>query len=367
MEQRPYLELPEYEIHAGSGVYTGFNSLDLQEIYLVQKQPAVRAQIARGWGKPIIVRLPGGDLLASQYKNLQFERNPRYPQAAEEAALCLSKDGGFSWSNPRLLGIPGRVTQLSALRDGTLIMATGASLFRSTDEGETWEVCKVNWEVFEERDTVREFDETNGIVELPGGVLVCGCYTSTAPGAARSYLIRSQDGGKTWGDASFVTDASEISYILLPGDKLLGFARVSTKGAGEGGASLAIIESADSGRTWTAPRGIGLGQAQVPGFPIRLKDGRLLLVYGNRQFPFGAQAIASRDLGKTWDTDHPILLAWFSWDNYCGHPRSLVLPDGSIMTGYYARIFKGDDDDQNRDIASHALRWRVPDNWPAPR
>ena len=45
----PHLDLPEFGEHnKGSGKYTGFNSLNLQEIYVVEKQPAVRSQIAHG-------------------------------------------------------------------------------------------------------------------------------------------------------------------------------------------------------------------------------------------------------------------------------------------------------------------------------
>lgn len=143
----------------------------------------------------------------------------------------------------------------------------------------------------------------------------------------------------------------------------MGFARVRTDGFGEGGAALRIIESADGGRHWTPPRALGLGTAEIPGFPVLLKDGRLILIHGHRQFPFGAQAIASRDGGKTWDVDHPIILSWFSWGMPCGHPRSLVLPDGSILTGYYARIFDSKPPVEE-DVTSHALRWRVPDDWP---
>ena len=105
---------------------------------------------------------------------------------------------------------------------------------------------------------------------------------------------------------------------------------------------------------------------------IEIVDGRLLIVYGNRQFPFGAQAIASRDGGETWDSEHPIILAWFSWDNYCGHPRSVLLPDGSVVTGYYARVFTGAHEivltptarNPDPDVVGHCLRWRVADDWP---
>ena len=101
----------------------------------------------------------------------------------------------------------------------------------------------------------------------------------------------------------------------------------------------------------------------MPGFPLLLPDGRLLLIHGNRQFPFGSQVLASRDGGKTWDLDHSLILSWFSWDNYGGHPRSILMPDGSIITGYYVRMFK-EDPGVTKDLTSHVVRWRVPEDWP---
>jgi len=62
------------------------------------------------------------------------------------------------------------------------------------------------------------------------------------------------------------------------------------------------------------------------------------------------------------------MLAYASWDNYGGHPRSILIPDGSVITGYYARYFKENavpEGDINRDMVSHCLRWRVPDAWPS--
>lgn len=47
--------------------YTGFNSVALNEIYSFSRLPARRSQIARGYGKPVIQRLPNGDLLASHF------------------------------------------------------------------------------------------------------------------------------------------------------------------------------------------------------------------------------------------------------------------------------------------------------------
>lgn len=359
-----HLETPTYRVREGAGNYTGFNSLDLQQILVVEKKPAVRSQIARGWGKPVIVRISNGELLASQYKNLQKDPNPRFPGVREEAAISRSVDEGITWSVPRLLNIPGRVTQFSALKNDTLILAAGGQLYRSQDRGMTWAKSDLVWQPpsWNGQSQSLQFDETNGVIELPNGTLFCGAYSSLEPGRNRSYLLRSTDQGLRWSDGSFVADASEISYLALPSGKILGFARTPTNGAGEGGALLTIVESVDGGRQWTSPRRFGLGMAQIPGFPLRLPDGRLLLIYGNRQFPFGVQAIASLDEGKTWLVDRPIFLSWFSWDSYCGHPRSILMPDGSVMTGYYTRVFQ--EGTPNEDIVSHAVRWRVPAAWP---
>jgi len=84
--------------------------VNLQEIYLVQKQPAVRAQIApRGGHKPCLARLPNGDVLATQTVN-------------GEIGLCRSTDQGRSWGPPQgtgfKVGLGGRAAQFGVLRDG---------------------------------------------------------------------------------------------------------------------------------------------------------------------------------------------------------------------------------------------------------
>lgn len=392
------VEVPGPESPNISG-YTGFNSVNMQAFYSCRSLAAQRSQILRGWGKPIIQRLADGDLIASQYKNLidKDKRNPGYPEAFEEAALCNSRDGGRTWSEPRLPGIPGRVTQFSVLKDGGMLLATqdfapGAPgrLYHSGDGGRTFRESRIPWEdfVFDKGPGItRFFGETNGPVQLPDGTILLLCsalrpadreYTDRA-----SYLLRSRDGGKTWGDASFVINTDEVELLPLPDGRLLGFARLSTAymrdvmaagdqtgeaQVGEGGETMAVMESSDSGRVWSKPRLIGLGSAQVPAFPLLMPDGRLLLIYGNRQFPFGVQAIASRDFGRTWDLENFLMLAWASWTALGGHPRSILMPDGSIVTGYYAHYFKDNlGGNENHDVVSHCLRWTPPSDWPPSR
>ena len=379
--------------------YTGFNSVNLQAFYSCRVFEARRSQIMRGWGKPVIQRLPNGDLMASQYKNIEDKDrcNPQYPDAPEEAALCVSKDEGLTWSEPRLLGIPGRVNQLSVLSDGVIILAVAGRLFRSDDLGDTFTECPVPWNEFERGKGVvaprcwdgqdgmyGDFGETNGVTEMPDGTLLVVCLTYRRPiekyTDMSTYILRSRDRGRTWGDATFLVNNCESQLLRLADGRLLAFVRLDTaytnavwghrdltgeEAVNEGGGTMALMESRDDGVTWTDPERIGLGAAQIPAFPVLLPDGRIILTYGNRQFPFGAQAIASRDDGRTWDTKNFLMLAWSSWTNLGGHPRSILMPDGSIITGYYAHYFKDHQGgNENHDLVSHCLRWTPPDDWP---
>jgi len=72
-----------------------------------------------------------------------------------------------------------------------------------------------------------------------------------------------------------------------------------------------LTGSSDEGRTWSGPRHIGLGMAQVPGLPLRLADGRLMLVHGKREFPFASQVIARRGDGHT---GAPSAISWGAGD-----------------------------------------------------
>ena len=76
----------------------------------------------------------------------------------------------------------------------------------------------------------------------------------------------------------------------------------------------------------------GLHNGNPPSL-VQLKDGRLVVTYGYRSIPYGIRAKISKDAGKTWGPEIGLRLDGRSWD--LGYPRSLVRPDGDIVTVYY--------------------------------
>lgn len=75
------------------------------------------------------------------------------------------------------------------------------------------------------------------------------------------------------------------------------------------------------------------GRGSNPPAMLRLADGRLCLVYGYRDAPYGIRATISADDGRTWgdaiilrdDGGHPDL----------GYPRAVQRPDGTVVAVYY--------------------------------
>jgi hypothetical protein len=68
---------------------------------------------------------------------------------------------------------------------------------------------------------------------------------------------------------------------------------------------------------------------------LRLKDGRLLLSYGNRaKGQFGVLAKLSTDDARTWSS--PLRLV-HSLANDCGYPSSVQRTDGKVVTAWYAK------------------------------
>ncbi|GEM_PF-475711 len=110
-------------------------------------------------------------------------------------------------------------------------------------------------------------------------------------------------------------------------------------------------ESADGGKTWSVMKKTGM--AGLPPYLIKLRDGKLVTVYGRRFGPgFGEYACISDDQGRTWDVANEIKLTGH-FDGDLGYPTSVELKDGSILTVYYQADVKGD------KPCLMGTRWRI--------
>ena len=112
--------------------------------------------------------------------------------------------------------------------------------------------------------------------------------------------------------------------------------------------------SDDGGYSWSVPRPIvAWGQSPWAGltrthvwsgarrqgvhyrspWPLRLRDGRIVVIFGRRQPPFGMGLIVSEDDGATWSAEAVIRADASEWD--LGYPVATELDDGRIFTAYY--------------------------------
>jgi len=377
------------------GIRNGFDGNHMNQVMVVERSPAIRVKLEMA-GKPQAAQLPDGTVVVAGFIEPPVHKESR-------CTLQYSTDNGATFSEPRVLEMEGRANGFRCLKDGTLLLGHGGArqgISRSTDGGKTWSTFYIPSDIVPGDKDLR-LGECHGPVELADGTLAVHLARTVGHYEWAAYLIRSKDGGRTWGDPTRVpteTDSDEISYERLPNGRILGITRSSAAiikrdhledvvpggreailGSEAGDAPYSFY-SDDGGRKWSKPKPTGLGVLQAAGaYPLLLRDGRLLLLYGNRFFPHGTQAVASRDGGLTWDIDHPILLSWHSWSGYCGHPRSVQLRDGTILTGYYTHRIDTDGDGpadtarnaptprHNRECTGEVVRWRVPDNWPPRR
>lgn len=244
-------------------------------------------------------------------------------------AAGLAKNGDLlvlcsGWTNEKQ---PQRPKQ-SSFRDDIL----RSWVCRSGDGGKTWKVSKEF--VGPHAPGWSEFIPFGPIFVGEDGALHASCYAgeftdptkSTKTKSYRSWHFRSDDDGKTWKPTSVIGEKhNETSILHLGGKRWLAAARID---------AVELFRSDDDGATWQGPQRV-TARNEINAHLLRLKDGRLLLSYGNRvKDQFGVLAKLSSDEGKTWG--EPIRLA-HTLANDCGYPSSVQRADGKIVTAYYAK------------------------------
>jgi hypothetical protein len=204
------------------------------------------------------------------------------------------------------------------------------SLTQSWDKGETW---SEPWDVH-----VPGFTNTlavsDAIVELPSGECLMAVYGVSNSGESGSFVLRSQDTGKTWLDVIplAVADApiyEEPALVYRENGQLVTLLRTDNRGLGY----VYQTTSFDDGYTWSQPERLDLW-----GYPsdlLALANGELLATYGYRQLPTGIRYCLAKGPNH-WSIRQERILRSDGHDwGELGYPSSVELGGGEVVTVYY--------------------------------
>lgn len=315
-----------------------------------------------------------------------FRTGGTHVAACATLAVATSRDGGKSWSDPveitprwedarnPAFGVNAKGELIAAYWKACLdcyvdtdngpqwksLPATGKqpTMFvrRSADQGRAW---SREWPY---RSALLKLPSPYGrIIPAPDGTLCMGVY-GTPRRKGKGYndvtiLLRSKDGGRTWGDESLVAvKHNETSYVFLPDGRLMAAARSES-------GHIATLFSDDGGRRWSQPVQV-TRDGEHPADLTVLASGNIQLTFGRRIRPMGCGLLLSRDGGRTWNTEREVLLAGDGVRNGdLGYPSTVQLRDGTIVTAlYYANGSETSTEFGGwGDISCQAIRYRERD------
>jgi hypothetical protein len=235
---------------------------------LTWTQPQIVANSETDDRNPAFGASANGALILSYHRTFAYDADGNYtpwqdPEADWpcEVRITRSHDCGLTWEDPYLLSDPilrrgSPFGKIVALRDGTLLLPI-------------------------------YYRPVAPLVPQPGELI---------PGDSCSYLIRSRDDGRTWEAPSLIcVNSGEPAVIGLPNGDVLAIVRREKMGK-----TLWSTRSRDGGFTWSTPVRI-TDDMQHPGDLLVLRDGSVLLAYGNRNSPpTRIEARLSRDGGSSW-------------------------------------------------------------------
>ena len=316
-------------------------------------------------GKPSLVKLPDGTLLASCIRG--------YPTHDFHWQIDLrrSDDGGKTWS-PSVCAVPEDRHPgdhyLIVFDNDHLLLAfmsviiadkkhpwQGPFLSESPDAGRSW---SDPWPVDISAFCSGPFGAADrGHVVTPDGALFLFVGTFENPPRPYEFMMVSHDRGRTFSEWRKISDNSaDGSFALAPSGDFVGLLRINADDYPHRGAHpelaerservhfMAFVRSIDHGRTWSTPLPI-TGWSEIPGHILPLTDGRLLATFGVRHYPLGIQALLTKPDGRTWDLDNRLVLALHGAQakrpgtdvvrHSCGHPFTAQREDGRLFTVYY--------------------------------
>jgi photosystem II stability/assembly factor-like uncharacterized protein len=304
---------------------------------------------------PVVVRT-GPVSLAAVYRT-----GGTHVGASGTLAVSTSSDGGTSWSDPVEVTPrweDARNPALGVTPDGSLMVffwKAALHAYRVGEHGPVWDTDSATPRRLRETVALFVTGSVDGgrrwgvptpvptrllalaspygrIVSGPDGTLHLGVYGSSRRKVRGvrdvTVLMRSRDGGASWGDETLVARGYNETAYAFAGSRMVAALRSES-------GHVAIASSEDQGRTWTKPEQV-TRDGEHPADLCLLHSGKLLLTFGRRIRPYGCGALVSQDGGRTWDRSREALLAGDGvLDTDLGYPSTVELEDGSIVTLLY--------------------------------
>jgi hypothetical protein len=302
---------------------------------------------AWSWGNEMLVGFELG-----YFKDNPTGHDIDYSKPAEHV-LARSLDGGETWKiekpeglrpppGVRIAGVPASETGKAPVDcpGGLDFTAPGFAItfrmtgihdgesryYHSSDKGKSWQgPCKLP--NFGQPGIAAR---TDYLVEGKHQMLAMLTAAKSNRREGRVIAVRTRDGGKTWNMVSYIGPEPE-DFAIMPSSVRVGPADIVT--AIRRRRWIDIFRSHDNGESWHFVNQATMDIGGNPPSMVRLSDGRLVVTYGYRLQPYGIRARISRDNGLSWSED--IILRPNGGGTDLGYTRTLLRPDGKLVTTYY--------------------------------
>ncbi|MHB1461704.1 MAG: sialidase family protein [Armatimonadota bacterium] len=294
---------------------------------------------------PTIGALPDGSLLALGYNA------PGHTTLPGDVGAWRSTDGGQNWQLHSQIIRPVENSNWcdscwGLTKRGRLVFLTGGyadpedknkrrhaietGAFISNDQGRSWKHDGRFPPCFPKGELTRPYGR---IVVGHDGFLYTIAYAHYNDGGNGAYIVTSRDEGKHWDVLSYIApNINEGALLPLKSrGHWLAEIRTTDRPAPELGQETRQFRSTDNGLSWV-DEGLTAGYHCHPASLIALKDGRLLLTYGNRRNR-RIEVRLSQDEGATWGL--PMSIAAVNPGDM-GYPSSVQRKDGAVVTVFYA-------------------------------
>ena len=331
---------------------------------------------------PSVVRRPDGELLVAFRRapaRIAFgEKRESHVDPNSYLVAVRSKDGGATWTkSPELIYAHAwggsQDPCLLQLRDGTLLCASygwarlepeavpklkepflqnrpgfiflGGYLVRSTDGAKTWQGPIYPPHIDPELnhgphgDLVPAYNRGALCEGRDGRIFWAVAATdSVTPRKNSVHLIVSGDKGTTWRySAPIAVDPkvtfNETSIYETPKGDLVAFLRTSNFED-----QACIARSTDGGRTF---KWEGMGFKGHPLQALRLRDNRVLVVYGYRHKPFGIRARILNAECTDFASAREIVLREDGGTTDIGYPWAAPIDEKRVLVTYYFNLANG--------------------------